>query len=270
MAIRYDRSLQTEIRRVVKNFNAKRRRLEKQGVKSLPSKISVKDLKGFTRRRELYTALSDYRKFSQKGAEKLIKVQAGNITKWELETLKSRSRRAKISLSRRLKGVEEREKTAHYKGMVRDYIKNLQYQRQYLNRDITKISPSRLRTYRKLLSRNEERKIKNEIFYENFFDMLFKDAYVSGIDQNRLDELEKKLRKLTPEQLALAYNEEPVLHNILEKYKAYVSVEQGKAPYIKDFKRSLEMYRTIEDQLDTAIKLAETNADRIINKYSQL
>ena len=269
MAIRYDRSLQTEIRRVVKNFNAKVRRLEKQGKSGLPSKISMKDLKSFTRRRELYTALSDYRRFSKKGAENTVKIQAGKITKWELETLKKRSRRAKISLSRRLKGVEEREKTATYKGMVRDYIKNLQYQRTYLNRDVTKITPARLRTYRKLLTRNEERKVKNEIFYENFFDMLFKDAYVSGIDPKRLDELEKKLRKLTPEQLALAYNEEPVLHNILEKYKAYVSVEQDKAPYIKDFKRSLEMYRTIEDQLDTAIMLVENNANRIIKKYSQ-
>lgn len=269
MAIRYDRSLQTEIRRVVKNFNAKRRRLEKQGRKDLPPKVSVKELKGFTRRRELYTALSDLRRFSKKGAENRVKIQAGNITKWELETLKQRSRRAKISISRRLKGVEEREKSAPYKGMVRDFIKNLQYQREYLDKDITKMSGARLRTYRKIVDRNEDRKIKNETFYENFFDMLFKDAYVAGIDQERLDALEKKLRKLTPEQLALAYNEEPVLHNILEKYKAYVNVDQGR-PELKRYARSTEIYRTIEEQLDTAIKLAENNADRIVARYRDL
>lgn len=269
MAIRYDRSLEIEIRRVVKNFNAKRKRLEKEGRKGLPSKVSVQDLKGFTRRRELYTALSDLRKFSKRGAEESVKIQSGTITKWELNTLKQRSRRAKISLSRRLKGVEEREKTANYKGMVRDYIKNLQYQRQYLDRDITKITGSRLRTYRKLLSQTEDRKIKNEIFYNNFFDMLFKEAYTVGIEPERLDKLEKKLRNLTPDQLAQAYNEEPVLHNILEKYKAYVSVEQG-SPQVKKYSRSLEMYRTIESQLDTAIKLAEMNADRIIVRYKDI
>ena len=269
MAIRYDKSLLREMRRVVKNFNAKRRRLEKQGRANLPEKVGIKDLQGFTRRRELYTALSDLKRFSQKGAENLVNIQAGKITKWELETLQNRSRRAKISLSRRLKGVETREKTSEYKGMVRDYITNLRYQREYLNRDITKINSARLKTYRKIVNQSEERKIKNEIFYENFFDMLFKEAYVAGIDQERLDALEKKLRQLTPDQLASAYNEEPVLHNILERYKAYINVEQGK-PSLKRYARATEVYRTIEEQLDTAIKLAEMNADRIVGKYQDL
>lgn len=264
MAIRYDKSLMTEIRRVVRNFNAKRRRLEKQGRKFLPDKVTVEGLKGFTRRRELKTALNDLRQFSKKGAENLIDINAGKITKWEYSTLLKRSRRAKISLSRRIKDIQEREKTAVYTASTKEYLKNLQYQRGYLDRGIKSLSKNRLRTYEKILSRAEERKMRNEVFYENFFDMLFKEAYVAGVDPERLEALEKKLRELTPEQLADAFNEEPVLHNIVERYKRYVGVDQS-VPYIKF--PSEYQYRTIDQQLETAISLVERNADRIVERY---
>ena len=45
MAIRYDKSLNQEINRTIKNFNQKIARLEKQERELLPSKITKKDLK---------------------------------------------------------------------------------------------------------------------------------------------------------------------------------------------------------------------------------
>ena len=264
MAIRYDKSLMAEIRRVVRNFNAKRRRLQKQGRKVLPEKVTVEGLKGFTRRRELRTALKDLQDFSKKGAENVIETESGFITSWEYSTLQKRKRRSKISLTRRIKNIQEREQTADYKSANKEYLKNLQYQRSYLDRDIRNLNKGRLRTFKKILTQVEERKMRNEVFYENFFDMLFKEAYVAGVNPERLEALEQKLRQLTPEELADAFNEEPVLHNIVERYKRYVGVDQS-VPYIKH--PNAYIYKTIDEQLETAINLVERNADRIVERY---
>ena len=45
MAIRYDANYNREISRVVKNFNNKRNRAIKRGLKNVPAPIKVSDLK---------------------------------------------------------------------------------------------------------------------------------------------------------------------------------------------------------------------------------
>lgn len=265
MAIRFDRPLLAEMRRVVKNFNAKRRRLEKAGQKGLPDKISVKDLMSFSRRRELYSTLKDIRSFSKRGAETAKKLESGYITEWEFKTIKERSRRAQISLARRIKQAELRQPQNEYKSMSKDYIKNMQYKRQYLKRDLTKLSVSQFRTYAKIIEQREDLSQLNETFYENFFDMLFKDAYIAGIDPNLLDEIEQKLRQLTPNQLADAFREVPALSMIVERYNQYVGVQQN-IPYLKFPNAYYQV--TQEDQIKIAIKHLANKADQIVSQYS--
>ena len=265
MAIRFDRPLMAEMRRVVKNFNAKRRRLEKAGQKGLPEKISVKDLMSFSRRRELYSALKDIRGFSKRGAEATKKLESGYITEWEFRTVKERSRRAQISLARRIKEAELRQPQNEYKSMSKDYIKNMQFKRQYLKRDLTKLSVSQFRTYTKIIEQREDLSKLNETFYENFFDMLFKDAYIAGIDPNLLDEIEQKLRQLSPNQLADAFREVPALSMIVERYNQYVGVQQG-TPYLKFPSAYYQV--TQEDQLKIAIRTLANRATQIVSQYS--
>lgn len=265
MAIRFDQSLMTEMRRVVKNFNAKRRRLEKAGQTVLPDKLSVNDLMSFSRRRELYSALKDIRSFSKRGAETPRKLESGYVTEWEFRTVKERSRRAQISLARRIRQAEIREPQNEYKSMVKDYIKNMQFKRAYLKRDITKLSVSQFRTYKKIIEQREDLSKINEAFYENFFDMLFKDAYVAGVDENLLDDIEQKLRKLTPNQLADAFKEVPALSNIVERYNQYVGVSQGK-PYLKFPSAYYQV--TQEEQINIAFKYLSDRVDQIVKQYS--
>ena len=70
MAIRYDSQLKAEIRRTVKSFNAKIRRLEAKGVTSalLPDTVSSKEIQqGITNRRELRKRLQQLQEFSSAG-----------------------------------------------------------------------------------------------------------------------------------------------------------------------------------------------------------
>lgn len=264
MAIRFDQSLKSEMRRVVKNFNAKRRRLEKQGQKTLPDKISIKDLMSFSRRRELYAVLNDLRSFSERGAETVRKVESGYITEWEFRTLKERSRRSQISLSRRIKNAEIREPQNEYKSMAKDYIKNMQFKREYLRRDITKLSSSQLKTYKGIINQREELSKLNEVFYTNFFDMLFKDAYVAGVDPYILDYIERTLRQLSPNQLADAFREVPAISSIVERYNQYVGVSKGK-PYLKFPSAYYQV--TQEEQIDKAIRFLGNRVEQIVDQY---
>ena len=60
MAIRYDKKLNQEINRTIKNFNQKIARLERQDRELLPSKITKKDLKN-----SVYTRTELRRKLKQ-------------------------------------------------------------------------------------------------------------------------------------------------------------------------------------------------------------
>lgn len=276
MAIRFDPALTKEVRKVVNNFNAKRRRLEKLGYTGLPEPISIRDLRQIGRRRELYSVLSDIKLFSQRGMEAKIKsipdkskavaeADKTSLTIWEATILKRQARRSKISIARAIKAKEERLKTAKYKADLKQSIEDLKYRKDYLSKKITTLGRQGLRTFRKMVKLHLRRKALNDQFYENFFDMLFKSAYVtSDIDPNQLDEIERKLRQLTPDQLAQAFEEEPIINSIVSKYNLYVNGETSK-PSIKN-KNSFK-FITPDKQLSKQFKTLSNNVDRIVERY---
>ena len=105
MAIRYDKTLNKEINRVVKNFNNKVKRLEQsERDLMLPAKVSIKELKDeFRTRRELYRELEKLKRYSKRGIEETIITLGGaKISKYELENIKREARRIKYQISRQI------------------------------------------------------------------------------------------------------------------------------------------------------------------------
>ena len=90
MAIRYDKNLQNEITRVVRNFNNKINRLEKlQNDLILPDKITKKSLtERYYTRKDLQRKLNELKRFSTRGIEKTIETKAGlKLSEYELINL---------------------------------------------------------------------------------------------------------------------------------------------------------------------------------------
>lgn len=89
--IRWKQSDDKEIKRVVRNFNDKIRRLEKKDPKNksaLPEKISAKQIKELVvTRKDLENILKSYRRFSEKGSEEVVTVPGSKyntkVTKWQ-------------------------------------------------------------------------------------------------------------------------------------------------------------------------------------------
>ena len=98
MAIRYTSEYNAEIRRVVKNFNARRERLAKRGIKLTKAPIKVSELKSrYQTRGELNKELELLNEVSSSSDNLLKKIETqGGATaiKWNLEYLKLNAKQA--------------------------------------------------------------------------------------------------------------------------------------------------------------------------------
>ena len=111
MAIRYDKKLNQEIRKVINNYNAKIRRIEKYDDSfnyQLPEKITKKDLQqNVYTRNELRRKLNELKRYSQRDIEKSMQLAGGYVlSRYEYENLKREKARVKRNISRELTRIE--------------------------------------------------------------------------------------------------------------------------------------------------------------------
>lgn len=119
--IRWTEADDKEVKRVVRNFNAKIDRLSKkdpQNKNALPDKISVGQIKELIdTRQDLKRELNSLKRFSVRGAEQLITIPDNEYnlkaTKWQIEDM---SRRKGIVNRKRKKRLQEIEDTELYSG----------------------------------------------------------------------------------------------------------------------------------------------------------
>ena len=110
--IRWSEADEAELRRVVKNFNAKISRLEKKDPENksvLPEKVTAAQLKGMIEtRQDLKRELNSLQRFSQRGAEEIVDIPDNDynlkITKWQ----KKEMIRAEVIVNQKRKRQLER------------------------------------------------------------------------------------------------------------------------------------------------------------------
>jgi hypothetical protein len=113
--IRWTESDKQELRRTVKNFNAKISRLEKkdpQNKNALPEKMTVKALEELIdTRQDLKRELNSLQRFTKRGAEEIIAVPENDynlkITKWQKEEMTRRTAVINQKRQRRLDALKE-------------------------------------------------------------------------------------------------------------------------------------------------------------------
>ena len=230
MAIRYDKKLNQEINRTIKNFNQKIARLQKEEKQLLPSRITKRDLKSevYTRT-ELQRKLKELQRFSERGAEEIIATKSGvRLTKYELGNIKRESARVKRNISRELNRLKlnkpkifgkEQASTFSEMGDV-DYL-NLVARRQALEKDITRLSKEELQRYKKLVEKTgRNQQYMNSVFKENYFKMLTDLGYYFNYDNDKLNKLKEKLMKLKPNDFLKLFKEDKSIRAILDYYPA--------------------------------------------------
>lgn len=245
MAIRYDAELNQDIKRTVRNFNKKVARLQKAERELIPDKVYVRDLKKYSRRKDLLRQLKEMKRFSQRGAEDIITTKGGvKITKWAFETLK-RDRPASVSKlvheAKRLKS-----KVTTYDVTRKGALNLVEDRIKLLSKDINSLSQRDFDIVQANVNNILNKDQKLEQFYENFYQILFSEFALAKSTQKNVRNIESMLSKLRPEEILRIAKEDPEI-------KALLDYSPTKGNYISQ-KRMKESLEEIEQHLPSIIK----------------
>ena len=197
MAIRWNSQLKADLRRTVKSFNAKIRRLQQKGVTAalLPDMIYSKEIQaGITNRRDLEKRLAQLREFTSAG---VVERSEGGVMGTN-QLFLYRVGEANKAIEQIKKEYEKIESIqTRYPMMKSEYQANLESKMEYLARDIRKLDARQINIFNKNLLTAEQKTIRDEQFYRNF---------------NKVDQF-------TPAELLELYATEPTFRSVKEMYE---------------------------------------------------
>ena len=263
MAIRYDKKLNQEINRTIKNFNQKIARLEKQDRELLPSKITKKDLKsGVYTRTELRRKLKELQRFGRRGAEDIIETSGGvRLTQYNYQNIKRENARIKRNITREINRLRVNKpkifgktQTSTFSEMGdHDYL-NLVARRKALEKDINKLSRDELERFTKLIEKiGRSQQYMNSIFKQNYFDMLTDLAYYFDYDNDKLNMLKQKLMNLKPNDFLKLFKEDKSIRAILDYYPIVTNSFNAINP--DDIKEDvINLYDNLIDNIDMILQ----------------
>lgn len=263
MAIRYDKKLNQEINKTIKNFNQKIARLEKQERELLPSKITKKDLKNtsFTRA-ELQRKLKELQRFSKRGAEDVITTSGGvKLTQYELSNIKRENALVKRNITREINRLKVdkpkifgKTQTSTFSEMGDSDYLNLVARRKALEKNIDKLSREEFERFTKLIEKTcKNQQYMNNIFKQNYFEMLTDLAYYFDYDNDKLNLLKQKLMNLKPNSFLKLFKEDKSIRAILDYYPVVTNSFNAINP--DDIKEDVvNLYDSLIDNIDDIIK----------------
>ncbi len=264
MAIRYDKKLNQEINKTIKNFNQKIARLEKQERDLiLPAKITKQELKdtNFTRT-ELKRKLQELQRFSKRGIEETITTKSGlQLSKYELSNLKRENARVKRNITREINRLKVdkpkvfgKQQTSTFAEMGDTEFLNLQARRKALEKDINTLSLEEYERFKKLVEKTgRSQQYMNTVFKENYFEMLTDLAYYFDYDNDKLELLRKKLMNLKPNDFLKLFKEDKSIRAILDYYPIITNSFNAINP--DDIKEDvINLYDTLIDNIDEVIQ----------------
>ena len=263
MAIRYDKKLNQEINRTIKNFNQKIARLEKQDRELLPSKITKKDLKsGVYTRTELRRKLKELQRFGRRGAEDIIETSGGvRLTQYNYQNIKRENARIKRNITREINRLRVNKpkifgktQTSTFSEMGDSDYLNLVARRKALEKDVNKLSREEFERFTKLIEKTgKNQQYMNNIFKDNYFNMLTDLAYYFDYDNDKLNRLKQKLMNLKPNDFLKLFKEDKSIRAILDYYPIVTNSFNAINP--DDIKEDvINLYDNLVDNIDEIIQ----------------
>lgn len=189
--IRWQQSDSEELKRVVKNFNAKIRRLEKkypQNKNALPEKVSVRQIKELIEtRNDLKRELKSLERFTKRGSEELINVPGNDynlkITKWQKEEMTrrigviNRKRKARKKMLEDIELTSRGKKLGYKKGDV-----GMGKDEEVALKPMKAFSPKMTRTDLKMKFKNILKESQEAYWHKR--DIQLKANYIQALEEN--------------------------------------------------------------------------------------
>ena len=271
MAIRYDKKINKEINRIIKNFNQKISRLEKEGRELLPEKITKQDIKESVHTRsQLKQKLKELKSFSKRGAEDVITTSGGvNISKYELENLKKQTAVVKAKLTREINRLKvERPKVF---GKMQDVsfaemgdvdFLNLQARRKALEKNVNLLNLGDLGRFKSILKKTKEsQELPPEIFKGRYLEMLTDLGYYYNYDADKLNEIKRAMLNLDDNKFLKLFKSDKAIRSILDYYPV---VTQNFTGIKKNAINPADIREDVEDLYDNLYE----NLESILKDYA--
>ena len=227
MAVRYNATINRNINSIVRNYNAKIKRLEKAEEELyLPELTSVKEVKESVKnKRELDRMLKDLQRYSERGMEKTVTFSSGvEMSKYQAEKLKRNLRVAKAKATREISSFKSTpikvfgipQSTPHEFDDV--YI-NLTKQRENFDKNINELTRRQLERLEADIDSILYSEARELMYKENWLDMLEKLTYYSNITEAEMKTVIARMSKLSPSNFTKLYRNEKSIKAIQERYQ---------------------------------------------------
>lgn len=206
-----DKLYNQKIRRIVNNFNRKVGRLEKAGYDLLPSKVSVREIKRrYDNRTAMNAFLRDLQRFSVRGAENIVTVGGKDFTAYDVDIFKRRLRRERYRLNKDI--IQAQSYKTKYPMQHDVFLTNLKAKRATLSGSWFDLITS------KIAKNLDEQQARYAETYENYFSVLFEDAYQMEFDDEKLDYIKNQLMRLSPRDFIRAIEDDPNIQAVFDYY----------------------------------------------------
>lgn len=226
--IDYDKQFNARINNIVRRFNAKVARLEREGLKYIPDRVSVADLKAtYFERDSLKRRLNMLEKFTERGAEEIVQTAGGaKTTRWELESLIAEREYLKRRYTNRMKKYGDivptilgKQQAVSYARMGDARYENLKVLKGSMERDITELDQSEFNRLKRQTYKQTRRYHRQKyVLWANYFQFLEDVAFKAGIDDEVLRRIEDKLLKMDVDDFMRFFDTEKAFSSVIDYY----------------------------------------------------
>lgn len=227
--VRYTNKLNNDLRRAVRNYNAKLVRLAKKNTEvKLPSKVKIRDIKKYAKtREEVRSLINDYRKFTKRGAEKPKSLDNFSVTKWEYNKVLRETKKAKKLLDLEINRLETtnpeifgKQQATTYAKMGASAYENVKAKREKLNTNLKEIKNySEFKKQSVFASRMSNLDKQKTTFKENYLSMLEQNAYFYSQDKEKAKEVYEYFANLDNEDFYNEFLKDKGVQATLDYYK---------------------------------------------------
>lgn len=251
MAINFTKDYNREIRRVVKNFNARRKTLSKKGIKLTPAPVKVSDLKArYETRSDLNKELALLNKVSSSSDSLIKQVEnAGGATavQWELDYLKLNEKAAIEYFKREYDLVSK--KVGRFPG-ERTRLDSIAANLEVLNLDLDYMNQEQFKSYRAAIRSYMTIPGKMKGGYRGFLTQIDEAMGQLGYSEEDKRKVFNKLKVLKPHQFHAMYEESDMIDRLYEiSGSPKHGSEKGLTTTPKEAKKMIEEFLEEEDEL---------------------
>ena len=258
MAIRFDAGYNANMRKIVANYNQRRKRMIEAGYKHVPPPAKVSGLKGrYETRSDLNKELNRLKNLGRGDVLKKVENDGGvKAVNWEFKYAKINRRNAREYFSREYERVSKR--VGKFPG-ERQYLDTIRAKMNLLDMDINYMNQSQFNSAIKAINEFARSPSKRKAEYRGFLSEVDMVMERLGYDSEKRDYILNKFNKLTPSQFLYAYDNSDIVARV---YELADSPKHGEGIVLNESdEKARDVIDTLEEEVDDIILDAQLNMD---------